>query len=255
MSNEHLPILKQNKSRSKASRKIIITLLLLFIVLFAVLFFRSSISKVKEIQFTGNTYTTSEQLLEQSGLGVGMQFFAVRSSSVEHKLKSLPFISEVKVDKQFPGVITVNITEYPTVAYELTKDGKINAILSSGAAVSVEKSGIAIDKPILTQWNDKDANKVKLCQALSKIPNELTSDISEIIPSPTSSFPDRIKMYTKSRFEVITSISLLKDKIEYLNQITETQQPGVITMLEADSYVPYVAGADAPEDGQNDTTH
>lgn len=133
----------------------------------------------------------------------------------------------------------MKIEEFPAVAYELEQGGILKAILSSGAAVTVNETGIAVEKPILTNWDPADPNKAILCQTLGSISNELTSDISEIVPSPTLSFPDRIKLYTRSRFEVITSISLLKSKVSYLNQVIETKEPGLITMLEADSYVPF----------------
>ena len=86
------------------------------------------------------------------------------------------------------------------------------------------------------------------------IPNQLISDISEIIPSPTVSFPDRIKLYTRSKFEVITAVSLLKDKVEYLNQVIETEEPGLITMLEADSYVPFLL-VDSESENVNGATN
>ncbi|MNP62349.1 Cell division protein DivIB [compost metagenome] len=102
----------------------------------------------------------------------------------------------------------------------------------------------------MTGWKEEDPYKTKLSQALAEIPNELTSDISEIVPSPTLSFPDRIKLYTRSHFEVITAISLLKDKVEYLNQVIETEEPGLIKMLEADTYVPFVADDEDAGDTQ-----
>ena len=78
----------------------------------------------------------------------------------------------------------------------------------------------------------------------------MISDISEILPSPTPSFPDRIKLYTRSKFEVITAVSLLRDKVEYLNQVIEMEQPGIITMLEADSYEPFKP--ENPEEGDEE---
>lgn len=214
-------------------------LLLLFLALLAVIFFRSSISKITAIKVEGDKYTAREQLLAASGLKIGGQFFAVSGDTVEQAVKKLNTVQEVKVERKFPGVVTLSIKEYPAVAYELDQAGVLEAILSSGAAVSVTDTGIAVEKPILTNWKADDPNKAKLCQALAGIPNELTSDISEIVPSPTPSFPDRIKLYTRSRFEVITAISLLKDKVGYLNQVIETEEPGLIRMLEADSYVPF----------------
>lgn len=244
-----MPLLKEDKPSKRMSRKITIILLLLFIALLAVIFFRSSVSKITAIHFQGDKYTSREELLAASGLTIGGQFFAVSGDSVESALTELKTVQEAAVDKSFPGVINISIKEFPAVAYELDEAGSLEAILSSGAAVSVKDTGIAVEKPILTNWKADDPYKTKLCQALADIPNELTSDISEIVPSPTLSFPDRIKLYTRSRFEVITAISLLKDKVEYLNQVIENEQPGLIKMLEADSYVPFHTEAeDSGED-------
>lgn len=248
MTNTRLPLLKEDKPKKKMSRKITVILLLLFTALLAVIFFRSSISRVTVIDFQGSKYSTSDELLAQSGINIGGQFFAVSATSVEQALLQLKTIQKATVTKKFPGVVKVKIEEYPAVAYELEQGGILNAILSSGAAVPVNETGIVVEKPILTNWNAEDPNKAVLCQTLGSISGELTSDISEIVPSPTLSFPDRIKLYTRSRFEVITSISLLKSKIAYLNQVIETNEPGVIKMLEADSYVPFQVNSDSPED-------
>ncbi|NUU62415.1 cell division protein FtsQ/DivIB [Paenibacillus agri] len=247
MSKTTVPLLKEDKPKKKMSRKVTFILILLFTALLAVIFFRSSASRITEIDFEGSKYSTQEELLAQSGLQTGGQFFAVSKSAVEESLMKLDTVQKATVDKKFPGVISIHIEEYPAVAYELDQDGSLKAILSSGAAVKVNETGIAVEKPILTNWNPSDPFKAKLSQVLAGIPNELTSDISEIVPSPTLSFPDRIKLYTRSKFEVITAISLLKNKVGYLNQVIETEQPGLITMLEADSYVPF-----QPEDAETE---
>ncbi|MFC3745508.1 cell division protein FtsQ/DivIB [Paenibacillus sp. GCM10012306] len=239
MSKTTVPLLKEDKPKKKMSRKVTFILILLFTALLAVIFFRSSASRITEIDFEGSKYSTREELLAQSGLQNGGQFFAVSKSTVEESLMKLDTVQKATVDKKFPGLISIHIEEYPAVAYELDQEGSIKAILSSGAAVKVNETGIAVEKPILTNWKPSDPFKAKLSEVLAGIPNDLTSDISEIVPSPTLSFPDRIKLYTRSKFEVITAISLLKNKVGYLNQVIETEQPGLITMLEADSYVPF----------------
>ncbi|MHA0855852.1 cell division protein FtsQ/DivIB [Paenibacillus sp. CMAA1364] len=241
MERTSIPALKTSNPRKvKASRKILIILFLLFVVVLAILFFRSPISRIAEIQFQGNVFSSNEQLKQVVEIGVGDQFFGVSASTLEKRLTAVDSIQNVTVTKKFPGKIKIIVQEYSTVAYELGDVGDLMAILSNGARVSVDTSGIAVEKPILMQWDPKDPYKVELCKILGVIPNQLTSDISEIIPSPTLSFPDRIKMYTRSKFEVITAVSLLKDKVEYLNQVIETEEPGVITMLEADAYVPFL---------------
>jgi len=256
MSKTSIPVLKPNKLRKmKTSRKIMFILMLFCLVLLAVLFFRSPISKISEIQFQGNVFATKEQLLQAGEFNVGDQFFGVSAATLEARLLDVKSVQNVTVDKQFPGVIQIQIQEYTTVAYELGQEGSLMAILSNGVMVPVKTSGIAIEKPILTQWNPTDPYKLELSQVLGAIPNQLTSDISEIMPSPTVSFPDRIKLYTRSKFEVITAVSLLKDKVEYLNQVIETEEPGLITMLEADSYVPFLSGDSGPENGDGTTNN
>ncbi|MCL6604128.1 MAG: FtsQ-type POTRA domain-containing protein [Paenibacillus sp.] len=250
MPKTRLPLLKEDKPKKKKNRKLTVILVLLFIALLAVIFFRSSVSRITEISFVGSKYSTQQELLTQSGLRIGGQYFAVSKGSLQELMMEMKTIQTATVDKSFPGLIKVQIEEYPAVAYELDQQGSLKAILSSGVAVPINETGITVEKPILTNWKASDPYKAKLCQTLGNIPNELTSDISEIVPSPTLSFPDRIKMYTRSHFEVITAISLLKDKIVYLNQVIETEQPGLIKMLEADSYVPFYTESDIADDLQ-----
>ncbi|CAH1208976.1 MULTISPECIES: cell division protein FtsQ/DivIB [Paenibacillus] len=242
MPKSQIPVLKTNRPKRNTSRKLVFVLLLLFVVLLAVLFFRSSVSRISAIEITGNVYTSTSELLEQTGLKVGDQFFGTSSGEVVQRLKANKAIQGATVDKQFPGTIHIKVQEYPTVAYELDASGALKAILASGTSLAVPaNTGVAVEKPILTQWKADDPLKAELSEVLSKIPNELTTDISEIIPNPTPSFPDQIRMYTKTQFEVVTTVSMLADKVEYLNQVIETERPGKITMLEADTYVPFIA--------------
>lgn len=177
---------------------------MLFIVLLAVLFFRSSLSRVSEIRFDGNVFSTRDQLLNRSGLAVGDQYFGVSSSDISEKLREIQSIQQVTVDKQFPGIIAIHIKEFATVAYELQSDGSLRAILANGTSVGVGSSGIAVEKPILTKWKSDDPYKAKLCDALSRIPGEWTADISEIIPAPIPSFR------TASKCTHVPSLRLLQ---------------------------------------------
>ncbi|USB34506.1 FtsQ-type POTRA domain-containing protein [Paenibacillus sp. YPG26] len=254
MPKANVPVLKKDKPRMKTSRKVIAILILLFIVLMGVLFFRSQISKISEIRFTGNAYSTDAELLKQMGIQVGSPFFGTSESTIRERLAGIPSIEKITVDKQFPGLISITIKEYRAVAYSLNKDGSFAAYLANGTEVPVKNGGIAAGKPLLTKWKKNDPNLIKLCSVLGQIPDNLTADISEIIPSPTASYPDRIKMYTSSHFEVITAISLLTEKIEDLNLVIDTQEPGTLTMLEADSYSSFGPVEDNKEP-QKETTN
>ncbi|AZK46892.1 cell division protein FtsQ/DivIB [Paenibacillus lentus] len=250
MSKANVPVLKQPKPKRKNSKKITGILILLCLSLLAVLFFRSSLSKISSITFEGSAYTSEEKLLEISGLELGAPFFGTSSETIAKRMKKIPSIEVAEVDKLFPGGIMIRIKEYPLAAYELTVDDGLKGLLANGTKISLGIGSMPMQRPILTGWREDDPNLAKLCEALAQIPEEQVSDISEIVPSPTLSYPDRVKLYTGSKFEVVTAISLLPAKLEYMNFILESQDPGILTMLEADSYVPY-----EPHEEQNDTTH
>lgn len=84
---------------------------------------------------------------------------------------------------------------------------------------------------------------------LSTIDNALLSDLSEISPIPSSAFPDRILIFTRTKFEVITAISLLREKVGTMNGVIESQAPGRLTLLLADTFVPFDIEAEEDESG------
>lgn len=254
MPKANVPVLKTPVPKKKGGRKIKIILMLLFISLLCVLFFRSSLSKISVITFEGNEYITSGELLLASGVEVGSPFFAVSSDHVAQRLEEIPAVQQATVNKTFPGNVNVLIEEYPIAAYQLTADGTLQGLLANGTKVELKNGSMPVDKPILTGWEADEVTLAKLCLTLSQIPSELTADISEIVPSPTLSYPDRIKMYTRSGFEIISAVSLLAKKAGYMNEILQVQDPGRLTMLDADSYVPYES-LENGTDRENHTTH
>ncbi|MCM3337087.1 FtsQ-type POTRA domain-containing protein [Paenibacillus sp. MER TA 81-3] len=245
---------KPQKKKRKAT-KLIWLLFVLFIVLLGVLFFRSPISKISQVRWIGEHFVTQANLTETSGLRPGEPFFGTSSSTVAERIQAkYPFVKSVQVDKQFPGLVEVHVHEYAAVAYELTADGMMQACLENGSVVKLdEQLKTVLEKPMLTQWDGQQEMKSKLSKELANIPKGLLADISEIRFFPSSSYPDRIKLYTRSGFEVVTSVTFLHDKIAYLSGVVETQEPGRITMLKADSYIPYSSLPASEEDVELDS--
>ncbi|WP_028611221.1 cell division protein FtsQ/DivIB [Paenibacillus harenae] len=235
-----MPVLKEPGRKRTGSRKLIIILFLLFIALLAVLFFNSSISKISEIQIDGTRFATKEEIGQAAAVAVGDAFFGTSSGTIEENIKTLPQVNQAKVTKVFPGVFKIAVEEFPVVAFELSDQGEMTALLSNGTSVSASNDQLLlVDKPVLSGWSPDDPIKAELTTQLGKIPAKQLSDLSEIIPFPSKAYPDRIVMFTRTKFEVITAVSVLPDKIEALNAVIETQEPGKITMLLADTYVPF----------------
>lgn len=235
-----LPVLKEPEPKKKSNAKLIAILVVLFIALLAIIFFNSSLSKITEVEVTGAQFVSSTEIMKHTGIVVGDSFMFSSARKIEQSLLQNSSIQEATVTKQFPGKLKIHVQEYKVVAFELDDNGDIVALLSSGASIVTSSERMQImDKPILTGWDAENMNKKELVKQLGTIDSSLLSDISEISPIPSQAFPDRILIYTRTKFEVVTAISLLTEKIETINGVIETQAPGRVTLLLADTFVPF----------------
>lgn len=248
--NEPVPMLKEPAAKRRGNRKLLLVLLLLFIILLSVLFFNSSISKISSITVQGQQYTPVAAIKEAAGIKVGDAFYGTLSSTIAGRIEELRAVEEATIVKRFPGEIEIKVQEFPPVAFELSGKGELTAILSNGATVSVSTDAV-VDKPVLSGWRPDDPVKGQLCKELAGIDSKELADLSEIMPYPSNAYPDRIKIYTRTGFEVITAVSLLKEKIASLGAVVQEQEPGRITMLLADTYVPFQP--EPEQDGQTGT--
>src|SRR5690606_24854571 len=105
--------------RKRRNGAIIFLLITFFLILLAVLFIQSDLSKVSQIEINGNRYTASEELGQALVLSVDDPFFSVTAATLSRRLEELPFVEKAVVKKLFPGHIEIEIAEFPEVAYAL----------------------------------------------------------------------------------------------------------------------------------------
>jgi cell division protein FtsQ len=233
-----IPALKKEKPKKRNGRRVIYILLGLFITLLIILFFQSSISKVAQIHITGFELLTESVIGQAAGIAIGDSYFYTSSSTIEKRVKALKTIESVKITKKFPGFIHIEVKEFQRVAFQVTIDGDMEALLADGSVVSLKGRSLPMDRPIMSNWKEDDPWKDKLCKVLAQIPEALLSDISEIKPNPSVAYEDKIKMYTRSQFEVDTTVGYLLNKIPYfstmINDLKEKQPTGVLSLLDSD---------------------
>lgn len=236
---ERIPALKKvDEPRPRRSKQLLRILIALFAIVLVVLFFRSPLSEITDIQITGIELLKEDEILKSIEVSSGDSFFVPAADKLKKRVMSLKSVENVIITKKFPGVLQVEVKEYSQVAVQLASDGKIFTVLSNGLSLPLP-TGRLPDKPILSGWKSEDPNLVALCLVLSRLPSYLLADLSEIHPDPSTSYPNRIKLFTRSRFEVVTTVERLPDKISYLSDIVQNRQPGKIIMLEADTYSPF----------------
>jgi cell division protein FtsQ len=242
--DQKVPPLPKPPARPRTNRKLLAFLFVFFVTVLVILFFRSSLSRINEIQIEGIELIPKEVVGQAAALIPGDNFFATSGTTIENRVKGLPMVKSVKVTKHFPGVLHIQVQEYPKVAFQFTADGKTEAVLADGASIDLPPGNFPLDRPILSGWTDHDPNKKQLCKVLGDISAAALSDISEIKPDPSESYPDKIKLYTRSQFEVYTTIAYFPDKIDnlpaYIATLKENNiSKGVIKMLEVDNHAPF----------------
>jgi len=235
---QNVPALKAGKPRKRGSRRLLLVIVFFFLILFAYLFFQSPLGKISEIRIAGNDIADAGQIGQASGVKAGDSFFLVNTAEVKARTEKIPAVQSVKATKTFPGLLTIQIMEYPRAAYRLGDNGKPEVVLADGSSHALKNQAFPSDRPILTGWQQDSAEWKQLAKVLAAIPEEQLSDVSEIKPYPNV-FPDRIKLYTRSRFEVITRISLLEEKLPDLAYFTsefkrKNGTTGILTLLEQD---------------------
>jgi cell division protein FtsQ len=239
--NERIPALKREpETPRRRGGKLLAILIALFAIVLIILFFRSSLSKVADIRVSGMKHMSEAEVKTALGIKPGDSFFTPGSAKLAGRIKALPPVKDARVIKKFPGTLEVQVIEHDEVATEIGTDGVIRVVLANGLALPAA-SGSLPDKPILTGWKPDEGVRFALCTALDAMPDALLTDLSEIKPDPSKAYPDRIKMFTRSRFEVITTVAKLQEKIPYLSEIVENREPGRILLLEADTYLPFSA--------------
>ncbi|MEY4480616.1 MAG: hypothetical protein RLZZ267_1294 [Bacillota bacterium] len=236
--------MKQKKQAANAKNKLTRVLILFFLIVAAAIFFKSPLAEIKVIQVEGNLIAGKQEILNKAGLVAGDSFFAFRAGAAENRIEEIPGVKSANVKRSFPGNITLEISEYRLAAYQVV-NGKAEMVLEDGHVLPMNDLSTWLDRPILSNWSNYEKLKLELCKVLAELSYEQVADLSEIMPAPTKAYPDKIKIYTRSSFEVVTTVSKLKGKLPYLanvvNDLKEAgQMSGRITMLEANSSQPFI---------------
>lgn len=238
--------MREKKPKRSSNAKVVIVLFLFFTTILIILFFNSPFSKIATINIEGTYYVDETSVGQALGVVVGDQFFAVSSKELEKRVLQIDAIQRAIVSKAFPGKVDVHVQEFAEVGYVLSPTGERLVILANGKEFAINNEQIKYNKPILTGWRADDPIKAELSITLAAIEPTLLDDISEIKPIPSESYPDRIKLYTRSYFEVITAVQYLEDKLSYLDEVINELYSreiynGTITMLLADTHAPFEA--------------
>lgn len=110
--------LKSRNRRKKIFRRIGLLFSVLLMSLIVVVGCMALFLKIEYINVTGNTLYSSEDIINESGISVGMNLYAINKKTSEASImSSYPYVGDVTIRRTLPSTVTLRITEEPPKYY------------------------------------------------------------------------------------------------------------------------------------------
>lgn len=207
--------LEKIKRKKRRETLFIVTLFLIVIVVFGLLF--SNYLKLKTIEVEGNNQITKEEILEVGNINNNLRTWSIKDDEIQNNIKSrFEIFKSVTVKSTLPSSIKVYVEEYSFIAQIKKDDGNTEIIMENGKSYS-GKIRNNYNLPILENFNN-DGNKLEeVYKNLNKLKQEVRLQISEIIDDES----DRVIIYMKDGQKVKALRANFADKLNYYEEISK----------------------------------
>ncbi|APT85087.1 cell division protein FtsQ/DivIB [Corynebacterium aquilae] len=174
---------------------------------------------VKNITVEGNENTTYEEVLQASGLTEGQNLLTADVAQASRRVHDLPWISKVRVERQAPSTINIEVHERTPLLFAHRADGDhliddqgVPFVIAPPPAGAVEVLGTVEDDP-------------ETLQVAAKVVRSLAPEVRAQISAIDIASPDRITLLAPEDRSVYWGSS---DEAEAKAKVTGTvlTQPG-----------------------------
>jgi len=228
---------RQVQRRRKKRRNPIISILSVLLICGALLLGISVFFKISVIKVEGNTRYSQEQIISASGINIGDNLFFVNKFDAISKIfKSLPYIDEVKISRDLPNILKIEVAETEAIAYVRSGESfwlidsscKLLEKVSSDAATGINIIGLTPIQPVAGQKIEPgEAQKPKVAYIESLlnelIGRDMLSEVTYIdvtdIGGLIFDYRGRFKVKMGKNENISHKLDMLSKSIEYLNPV------------------------------------
>lgn len=212
---------KRRSSLEKIKRKkrreliLIVTLFLIVIAVFSLLF--SNYLKLKTIEVEGNNQITKEEILEAGNINNNLRTWSIKDDEIRNNIQSrFEIFKSVTVQSKLPSTIKVKVEEYSFIAQNKKEDGSLEIIMENGKPYS-GKVRNNYNLPILENFKDDSDKLDEIYRNLNNLKEEVRLQISEIINDDG----DNVTIYMKDGQKVKALRASFSDKLNYYDEISK----------------------------------
>lgn len=150
---------RQSENGSKRSvvkrrlKKSVKRSLVIFLILIAVVvFLRSSLFTITQINVEGNVNVTAEKIIELAEISAEETLFKMDKDEISQRITAYPFIKEAELKRKLPGTLVINVTEREPLGFIVTANGYVQ-FDQEGMVLAVTGSMGKYNLPIITGVN------------------------------------------------------------------------------------------------------
>lgn len=116
---------KSIKLKRKQKKQITGLTLIIIVAALIVIMLLTPGFDIKEINVYGNSVVKNEDIIKSSGIVKGVNIFSVSLKSARDNIEEMGYIESVKVKRNLPSSIDIEVVEAAGVAYIVTKNGNV----------------------------------------------------------------------------------------------------------------------------------
>lgn len=216
----------KKKKRQSHIKGILILMLLFIAAVTATL--ATPVVNIKRIAVTGNDKLDAEEIKKISEIPLGINMFRIRLRESEKKIKKLPYVDSVDINRRLPDTIRIEVSECRAAS----------AVSVAGGFIVIDKNGKALEAATtaddicringikLTAYNlgeiIKAEDESRLDKAKSLMEKLEEYELSEIVREINVSSLNDVTFITKSNLKVILGLANDLDyKIKYFKTLLE----------------------------------
>ena len=166
MSNTNDYYSKPSERReSRSPRRTLYRPLTFFLIIVAIIFTMSVFFKVENIEVSGNSKYSKEEIISASGIHTGDNlFFINRIGAGSRVVVKLPYVDSVKITRSLPNSVTITVEESKAAAciqsgdelWSISSTGKfLSRLTEKDARLLPKVTGVtASDAPPVPVWSE-----------------------------------------------------------------------------------------------------
>ena len=151
-SKKSKPISKQANLKKKKIRLKILKWTSLFILIIGAIiaFLLSDLFNIKQIKVTQNNKISEQEIINLSGLKTNGNMFKYLTLDVKEKIKTNPYIEDVKIHRKLDGTIEINVKERVPTYTLLLENGQYAYINNQGYILEINQEKLQL--PTITGY-------------------------------------------------------------------------------------------------------